>query len=40
MDKFRNDHAATKTDLMMGVYKTDEGKAHVLSSVKKVRSVS
>ncbi|KAL2065856.1 hypothetical protein VTL71DRAFT_3526 [Oculimacula yallundae] len=37
MDQFRDDHNAMKTDLMVGVYKTDEGKAHVLPSVKKAR---
>ena len=38
MDQFRNDQSPMKTDLMVGVYKTDEGKAYVLPSVKKVGS--
>lgn len=37
---FREDNDPRKTDLLVGVYKTDEGKAYVQPSVKEVRSLS
>jgi aspartate aminotransferase len=33
---FREDNDPRKTDLLVGVYKTDEGKAYVQPSVKEV----
>lgn len=33
---FREDNDPNKTDLLVGVYKTDEGKAYVQPSVKEV----
>lgn len=34
---FRADTDPRKTDLLVGVFKTDEGKAHIQGSVKEVR---
>lgn len=34
---FRSDTDPRKTDLLVGVFKTDEGKAHIQGSVKEVR---
>lgn len=36
MDQFRADTNSNKINLMIGVYKTDEGTAYVLPSVKRV----
>jgi aspartate/tyrosine/aromatic aminotransferase len=39
VEQFRADTDPNRTDLLVGVYKTEEGKAYVLPSVKEVSSL-